>query len=458
MRAMRETRQIILATVAMVAVFAVYEWAKTLLFPDMSIFTSHVVTTAVAGLITAVIARVVVRRQARLLRAQKDTNRRLRDALSLAEHSRSLLESVLASVDEGLVITDRDRRVLLINDAARRLLRTGQREVESLADVSRAPQIHEAFNSVLEKGTRAEARVEAQGWNGQRVLRLHAAPLRLGEGGADGVVGAFIDITKLELLERVRQEFLTNVSHELRTPLTSIAAYAETLIDGGVEDAANRMRFLSTIQRNVERMRDLVSDISELSLIESGAVRLSPERLALGVLVDEVLSGLGPRAERHQVRLRNEVPMNCSVPADRRRLEQILTNLVDNAIKFNRAGGEVVVSAAAQAEPDGHAQLWIKVRDTGPGIPPEHLPRVFERFYRVDKARSRALGGTGLGLAIVKHLTRAHGGEAEVFSEVGRGCEFIIKLPDPEPASAPTDLQPPDQPNVAEHAARIPAV
>lgn len=429
---MRETKQTILATLVMVALFALYEWAKTILFPEMSIVVSHTITTCVAGLITAVIARFVVRSQSRFLRAQKDSNKKLREALSETERSNSLLQSVLASVDEGLVIIDRESKILLINDAARNLFRTTQRDFESLTDLSRIPEIHEAFNSVLENGTRAESRVELQGASGKRVLRLHAAPLRLNSGPVDGVVGAFIDITKLERLERVRQEFLTNVSHELRTPLTSIAAYIETLIDGGIEDIENRDRFLLTVQRNVERMRSLVSDISELSLIESGAVQLNFSRLRLYDVVSDVFGGLAPRSEKHQVQLVNKVPEGCLVMADRRRLEQILTNLVDNAIKFNRAGGEVVVSAASHQEPDKAGEIWISVRDTGPGIPADHLPRVFERFYRVDKARSLALGGTGLGLAIVKHLARAHGGEAEVFSEIGKGCEFVIKLPERE--------------------------
>ncbi|HYE71819.1 MAG TPA: PAS domain-containing protein, partial [Blastocatellia bacterium] len=206
---MRETKQIIFATLVMMALFAVYEWAKTLLFPEMSIVVSHVVTTGVAGLITAIIARFVVRSQARLLRAQKDTNKRLRDALAETERGSNLLQSVLASVDEGLVITDRASNILLINDAARNLFRTSHREFESLTDLSRIPQIHEAFNSVLENEARAEARVELPGLNGKRILRLHAAPLRLNSSQVDGVVGAFIDITKLERLERVRQEFLT---------------------------------------------------------------------------------------------------------------------------------------------------------------------------------------------------------------------------------------------------------
>jgi len=428
----KERRQLILATAAMVALFAGFEAAKTLLFPRMGIIASHVVSTIIVGLITVVTARYVIRQQAHLLRERERGNERLREALAAEERSSNLLRSIVASIDEGLVITDRDFRVLLANDAARGLLGFGEARGR-LADLSRDPQVHRAFAAVLATGDRAEARVESWPGGGKRVLRLHAAPLRLGENRVDGVVGAFIDITQLERLERVRQEFLTNVSHELRTPLASITAYVETLLNGGIDDPENNLRFLTTIQRNARRMSELVDDISELSAIESGAVRLTIERWPLRELVDEVFAGLAPRCRQHRVQLRNGVDGACQVTADRRRLEQILTNLIDNAIKFNHPNGEVVVTAATPQ--DGHYTL-IKVRDTGPGIPPEHLPRVFERFYRVDKARSRDLGGTGLGLAIVKHLARAHGGEAYVTSEFGAGCEFVIKLPNRETMTA----------------------
>ncbi|MBL8203148.1 MAG: PAS domain-containing protein [Blastocatellia bacterium] len=421
---MKEKRQIVVATLAMVALFTVYEWAKTAIFPDMSVTTSHVITIIVAGVITAIISRQVIKRQSRLIDEQKNSNERLREALATAERSTNLLQSIITSVDEGLIIIDRNQRILLINDAAQSLLNLRRKDFERLPDISRDPPIIEAFLSVLTKGERASTRVEITVGINKRILRLQTAPLRFSDQQVEGVVGAFIDITQLERLESIRQAFLANVSHELRTPLTSITAYTETLLDGGLNDQANSLRFLNTIHRNAERMRNLVNDISELSLIEAGAVQLSFDRLSLHSVVSEVFNGLAPRSEKYQVQLRNEVPEDCSVIADRRRLEQILINLVDNAIKFNKPQGEVIVGASITEE-----QTIIRVRDSGVGISPEHLSRVFERFYRVDKARSRELGGTGLGLAIVKHLTRAHGGDAEVNSTIGQGCEFIIKLP-----------------------------
>jgi len=427
----QEKRHLILATIVMVLAFAGYAAVKTALFPQMSIITSHLITTAVVGLMTMVIVRYVIKRQTHLLEEQARSNERLREALAAAERNGNLLRSIVASADEGLVITDRDSRVLLVNSAAWRLLELREQSTTGrLIDISRDPQVHHAFASVLETGDRAEARVEVWAGYGKRILRLQAAPLRLGGSQVDGVVGAFIDITQLERLERIRQEFLANVSHELRTPLTSIAAYIETLLNGGIDDPDNSLRFLSTVQRNVARMRDLVNDISELSAIEAGAVRLTLTQVPLRQVVEEVFAGLAPRCKKQRVRLRNETAEACRITADRRRLEQILTNLVDNAIKFNRPDGEVVVATATS---DDGAHLLIKVRDTGPGIPAEHLTRVFERFYRVDKARSRDLGGTGLGLAIVKHIVQAHKGNLTIESVLQKGTTVRVLLPSTKP-------------------------
>jgi len=436
----QDRRQLLVATAIMVGVFAFYETIKTVLFPQMNVVTSHIVTTIVAGMITLLTARYVIREHQQLLRERELTNTRLREALTAAERSGNLLSSILASVAEGLVIIGRDSEVLLLNDAARALLGIGDREVGRLTDISRDPNIHRVFSSVLSTGERAEARIET--WPsdlstaGRRILRLHAAPLSLEGNSVEGSVGAFIDVTKIEQLERVRQEFLSNVSHELRTPLASITAYVETLINGAIDDTENSLRFLHTVQRNAERMRNLVDDVAELSAIEGGEVRLRLEDLPLRRVASEVITGLAHRAKKTGVQLKNEVDETLIVTADSRRLEQILTNLIDNAIKFNQPGG--LIRVTAELSEDGRFHV-VSVEDSGSGIGPEHLPRIFERFYRVDKARSRDAGGTGLGLAIVKHLARAHGGEAFVKSELGQGSSFTIRLPVREPVTAPQE-------------------
>jgi two-component system phosphate regulon sensor histidine kinase PhoR len=223
-------------------------------------------------------------------------------------------------------------------------------------------------------------------------------------GGPDDsrdAIGVFFDITQLERLERVRQEFLSNVSHELRTPLTAIITFVETLQDGALEAPEDARRFVSIIGRNAGRMRTLIEDIMELSAIESGGTKVEARPVLLFHLVQETLRALAAKAEACGVSLVNDVPPDATVYADPRRLEQMLINLVDNAVKFSRRGGAVAVRHAR-----GERDL-VSVSDEGEGIPAEHLPRIFERFYRVDRARSRELGGTGLGLAIVKHLHAA---------------------------------------------------
>jgi signal transduction histidine kinase len=238
------------------------------------------------------------------------------------------------------------------------------------------------------------------------------------------VIGVFFDITRLERLERVRQEFLSNVSHELRTPLTAIIAFVETLEEGAIDDTENNRRFLSVIRKNAVRMRNLIDDILELSAIEAGTVGVEPVPLSLRPIIEDVVTALASRADARHVRLHNEVGTEALVYADARRLEQMMTNLVDNAIKFNREGGSVSIRHESAGQRDR-----ITITDTGDGISPEHIERIFERFYRVDRARSREMGGTGLGLAIVKHLARAHGGEATVQSTPGSGSTFTIELP-----------------------------
>jgi two-component system phosphate regulon sensor histidine kinase PhoR len=337
----------------------------------------------------------------------------------------------LSGMREGVLVIDRDMRVVVSNDAARNLFayHTGPLDSRLLNDVTQNNAIYSAFLDALQGKESSGVKVETYGGE-RRVYDLSAAPLKL--GGRDkthGAIGVFFDITRLERLERVRQEFLSNVSHELRTPLTSIRAFAETLEDGAIDDPENNRRFIRIIGKNAVRMQSLVDDILELGAIEAGNVAIEPSAVPLRPLVAEVFASLARKAEERAVALINEVGEGAHVYADRRRLEQMLTNLADNAVKFNRDGGSITIRHTAAAHDE------IQVIDTGEGVPSEHLERLFERFYRVDKARSRELGGTGLGLAIVKHLARAHDGEVTVQSRFGEGATFTIRLP----ARAPED-------------------
>jgi two-component system phosphate regulon sensor histidine kinase PhoR len=448
------TRKTIFATLLLVLIFGFYETVKSLLFPEMTALQSHMISTLVVGLITAITAWYVIRQQTTLRRAQEESRQRVDLMLLDAGRNESLLRSIVDTVDEGLVIIDQDSNVLLLNNAARRLLALGDRAVARLTEISRDPDVHRLFTETLATGRRSEGRFEGRSTHPaaqpRRIFRWQTAPLsgtqnltaRKVAGEAippiEGVVGTLTDISQVEMLERIRQEFLANVSHELRTPLAAITAYTETLLDGGLEDPDHSLRFLYTIQRNAVRMGAIVNDIAELSAIEAGTVRLMPVRLPLLPLVAEIFTGLSPRAQEFDVELVNLVSAEIVVSADRHRLEQILINLIDNAIKFNHPGGKVVVRAETPTDGEGGMrQVRVLIEDTGPGIAPEHLSRVFERFYRVDKARSREAGGTGLGLAIVKHLARAHGGEVTVTSQVGIGSIFTVQLPASDSAPLP---------------------
>jgi two-component system phosphate regulon sensor histidine kinase PhoR len=351
-----------------------------------------------------------------------------RAAYTKAERALSrvaLLDATMNSMREGMLMVDDSMIVVSSNRAARDIFKSvsGPFEPRRLTEVTRNPSVHQAFNAALKRGERAEVKVEVNGVGERRTFDLRVAPLA-SSGEQSLALGIFFDITRLERLERVRQEFLSNVSHELRTPLTAIIAFIETLEDGAIDDPADNRRFLSVIRKNAARMHNLIDDILELSAIEAGTVTVEPQPVPLRSLVEDVMTSLASHAQGSNVTLHNEVSEDAVVYAEARRLEQMLTNLVDNAIKFNREGGSVRVHHQA-----GEARDRIYVEDTGEGISSEYLPRIFERFYQVDRARSRAMGGTGLGLAIVKHLARAHGGEATVQSEPGTGTTFTLELP-----------------------------
>jgi two-component system phosphate regulon sensor histidine kinase PhoR len=337
----------------------------------------------------------------------------------------SLLDATLSGMREGLLVVDKDMRVVASNPAAHKLFSPSVPVLNSqrLTELTRNPAIYSAFLDGLKGIERSGVKVETHGPERQ-IFDLRVVPIGTVNGnGAAGALGVFFDITRTERLEHVRQEFLSNVSHELRTPLTSIIAFVETLETGAMEDPESCQRFLSIIRKNASRMHGLVDDILELTAIEGGNVQLRTAPVQLQSLVQDACAALAAKAEAHNVSLKNNVASEVVVHADMRRLERMLTNLIDNGIKFSRENGTVTISYEAGTRDQ------ILVQDNGDGIPAQHLDRLFERFYRVDRARSRDMGGTGLGLAIVKHLALLHGGEVTVTSELGKGSTFTIHLP-----------------------------
>ena len=339
------------------------------------------------------------------------------------------MEAILRGMVEGVVVTDLSMRVVLLNARARELLgirATGDEVGRPLVELVRDPALQESARE-LREGVPVVSQDVMLGGRGGRMLQLNAARLTGADGRAFGFVLVLHDVTELRRLEVIRRDFVANVSHELRTPLTAIKGYAETLLGPAGDDRETARRFLAVIDRHSERLGRLTDDLLTLADLELGRTPLHLAAVDLEPTVEDVIQILDERAARTDVHLTADVdPDTPPVLADGDRLRQVLINLNDNAIKFTPAGGRVTVRAAPGTRPD---LVEIAVQDSGIGIPAQDLPRLTERFFRVDKARSRALGGTGLGLAIVKHLIQAHGGTLDIASSVGQGTTVRVVLP-----------------------------
>jgi two-component system phosphate regulon sensor histidine kinase PhoR len=353
---------------------------------------------------------------------------RLREKIGDLEQERARSNAILDGMVEGVIAVDGHDSIIRMNERARAMLGvgTGRGELKPFLEVVRNADLHEIFRECRAAAEGAPVRRELVLRHPMpRRLQVNAVPLRLA-GEETGAVMVLHDVTELRRLEAVRTEFIANVSHELRTPLTAIQGYLETLLTGALEEPEHARRFLEVAFRHTERLGRLLNDLTDLSNIELGKVTLRAAPLHLEDVIDSALAIVRPRAESGEVTLETDlVPASITVYADHDRLAQILINLVDNAVKYTPSGGRVTV----RARPQEDGRVEVAVADTGVGIPRVDLPRITERFYRVDKARSRELGGTGLGLAIVKHLVAAHGGELSIESELDRGTTVRFALP-----------------------------
>ncbi len=369
-----------------------------------------------------------------------DMTRRIGGTINDLRVERERLEAILRGMVEGVLVTDLDGRVVLLNARAGELLGlafdaspTGR----PLVELTRDPALGELMRE-LAGGARIASRDVTLSAGTGPTLQVNAARLRGADGEAFGFVLVLHDVTELRRLEVIRRDFVANVSHELRTPLTAIKGYAETLLGSAGDDRDTARRFLAIIDRHSERLGRLIDDLLTLSDLELGRtpMRLSP--VAVASAVDDVLQIFADPVARAGVRVEAQIaPGLPPVQADGDRLRQVLINLIDNAVKYTAAGGHVLVRAMPAAGDEQAGMVEITIEDSGIGIPAQDLPRLTERFFRVDKARSRELGGTGLGLAIVKHIVQAHGGSLSISSALGRGTTVRVFFPTVDaPASA----------------------
>ena len=332
-------------------------------------------------------------------------------------------EAILASMVEGVLAVDRNLRVLFCNQSFARTAGAAfpVNPGTPLLELVRLPELREIMQTALESGQRVERRLAMPG-AATRYFDILATSL---EGASTrGALAIFHDISELERLERVRRDFVANVSHELRTPLTTIRGYAETLLDGALEDAGNNRRFVETIVAQATRLNNIAADLLTLSELEAGGTSLEAQPVSIRAVLESALDAMEAAARERGIRFVRDRMDEAALLGSELRLEQVFVNLLDNAVKFSRPNGEVRVEIQTTG-----ATATVTISDRGIGIPSQDLPRIFERFYRVDKARSRQMGGTGLGLAIVKHVVEQMRGTITVDSRLGEGSTFTLALP-----------------------------
>jgi len=366
----------------------------------------------------------------RSLQAVAREQRKMVDRLRFESARR---EAILSSMAEGVLAVNQELRVTFCNTRFLRAIgfRGASFEGVSLFELVRDTGLHELLREVLSTGEPRRLRFRLSAAKA-RTFEVQAAPLATPTGR--GAIAILHDTTELERLEQVRKDFVANVSHEMRTPLAGVIGYAETLLDGALEDEANKRRFVEIIRSNAVRLNSIAADLLVLSELESGTDP-EPDIISVRGVLDSALTTVQSEARERDVKLIREGIENVFVSGSRLRLEQAILNLIANAIKFNRQGGEVRVHAGHQED----GQIAIVIADNGVGIPSNELPRIFERFYRVDKARSRQVGGTGLGLSIVKHVVERMNGTIGVESQLGKGSSFTLLLPAADrPQRSPT--------------------
>ncbi len=367
-----------------------------------------------------------------LAKAISEMDAQLRNKIEEISKEKGTLQTILKGMAEGVLVVDEKNHIIMINDTLRTLFSPSTEVVDKTPlELIRHTELEGAIHKAIQEGKNSSFELTLPTSLGKifevNVVGILPPPEEeQKEGhGMSGAIAVLHDITRLKELEKIRQDFVANVSHELRTPLTTIKGYTETLLDGALKEEV-APQFLQVIQKHTDRLAKIVEDLLTLSKIESKEFLLKKEKLYLSELIDDVLDFVKEGAKKKKISI-DAVHISSSfiIEGDRNILEQILINLLDNAIKYGREGGKITISANQKDQ----KEIEVSVRDNGIGIPQEDLPRIFERFYRVDKGRSQELGGTGLGLSIVKHLISAHGGRVWAESQLGEGSTFYFTLP-----------------------------
>mgnify|MGYP001149232477 CR=1 FL=1 len=333
-------------------------------------------------------------------------------------------EAILRSITDGIIILKPTGNILFANKSFKELIKIpNSPEGKHFIEVIRNIDLLNLLRSVVKNREEIVGELTIRKEGKDFFILAKAMPVLGKEGEIKFLIVLLQDITKMKKLENFRRDLVANVSHELKTPVTAIKGYAETLLDGAIDDKENAKKFVEIIKKHVDRLSTLINDLLTLSRIESGDIVIAKESIVINSLVESVFPLFSERAEKKMIKIDKEIPEGATVNADRDKIMQILINLLDNAVKFTETGFVIVEFYS------NNGDFILSVQDTGIGIPREHLPRIGERFYRVDTARSRELGGTGLGLAIVKHLVMAHGWNLKIESEVGKGTEVKIIIP-----------------------------
>jgi two-component system phosphate regulon sensor histidine kinase PhoR len=356
----------------------------------------------------------------------------LRNKIEEISKEKDYLQTILKGMMEGVLVVDGRGRILMVNDALRNVLSLTSDVTDKMPlEVIRNAELEGAITNVAREGKNMALELNVAVPGGRifevNVVGILPSSNSTGKGseGVRGAVAVFHDITRLKELEKIRQDFVANVSHELRTPLTTIKGYAETLLEGALKEEV-ASQFVQVIKKHTDRLTKIVEDLLMLSKIESKEFQLKIEVIPLPDFISDVIDFVKETAEKKKISIsQSKIPSSLAVEADRNYLEQVLINLLDNAIKYTHEGGGVMILAIEKDQ----REIQFSIEDNGIGIPKEDIPRIFERFYRVDKGRSQELGGTGLGLSIVKHLVQAHGGRIWVESQLEKGSTFYFTLP-----------------------------